>query len=113
MNAIRRGVAVAQRYVATHICDSIKRQLKQNGTLGVQGEFGIGLLSALGHKFGDVFWGSGCQRTYERRLEFRNQLAQLNACEFPFKRLGDLFIIRLKLQQPFGDGIKTRKVVGR
>ena len=33
------------QYVATHICDSIKRQLKQNGTLGVQGEFGIGLLS--------------------------------------------------------------------
>src|SRR5437667_137884 len=33
------------QYVATHICDSIKRQLKQNGAKGVQGEFGIGLLS--------------------------------------------------------------------
>src|SRR5258705_2953998 len=33
------------QYVATHICDSIKRQLKQNGVQGVQGEFGIGLLS--------------------------------------------------------------------
>src|SRR4030095_3682026 len=33
------------QYVATHICDSIKRQLKQNGTRGMQGEFGIGLLS--------------------------------------------------------------------
>src|ERR1041384_6308777 len=33
------------QYVATHICDSIKRQLKQNGAQGVQGEFGIGLLS--------------------------------------------------------------------
>lgn len=33
------------KYVATHICDSIKRQLKANGTQGVQGEFGIGLLS--------------------------------------------------------------------
>ena len=30
------------KYVATHICDSIKRKLKQEG---VQGEFGIGLLS--------------------------------------------------------------------
>jgi len=30
------------RYVATHICDSIKRRLKREG---VQGEFGIGLLS--------------------------------------------------------------------
>ena len=33
------------KYVATHICDSIKRQLKANGRQGVQGEFGIGLLS--------------------------------------------------------------------
>ena len=34
------------KYVATHICDSIKRQLKANGTgTGQQGEFGIGLLS--------------------------------------------------------------------
>lgn len=34
------------KYVATHICDSIKRRLKSNGDgNGVQGEFGIGLLS--------------------------------------------------------------------
>jgi len=33
------------RYVATHICDSVKRHLKQDGATGVQGEFGIGLLS--------------------------------------------------------------------
>ena len=33
------------RYVATHICDSIKKQLKRHGAQGIQGEFGIGLLS--------------------------------------------------------------------
>lgn len=33
------------RYVATHICDSIKRQLKTDGAQHMQGEFGIGLLS--------------------------------------------------------------------
>lgn len=33
------------KYVATHICDSIKRQLKKEGAGGIQGEFGIGLLS--------------------------------------------------------------------
>jgi Histidine kinase-, DNA gyrase B-, and HSP90-like ATPase len=33
------------RYVATHICDSIKRRLKDGGMAGLQGEFGIGLLS--------------------------------------------------------------------
>ena len=33
------------RYVATHVCDSIKRRLKLDGATGIQGEFGIGLLS--------------------------------------------------------------------
>jgi hypothetical protein len=34
------------KYVATHICDSVKRQLKADGSGGgLQGEFGIGLLS--------------------------------------------------------------------
>lgn len=34
------------KYVATHICDSIKRRLKEQGDgAGLQGEFGIGLLS--------------------------------------------------------------------
>lgn len=33
------------RHVATHICDSIKRQLKAEGAAGLQGEYGIGLLS--------------------------------------------------------------------
>jgi hypothetical protein len=33
------------RYVATHICDSLKRRLKSEGVRGIQGEFGIGLLS--------------------------------------------------------------------
>ena len=34
------------KYVATHICDSIKRRLKTEGVgTGLQGEFGIGLLS--------------------------------------------------------------------
>ena len=33
------------RYVATHICDSVKRRLKVEEAAGLQGEFGIGLLS--------------------------------------------------------------------
>jgi hypothetical protein len=41
-------------YVATHICDSIKRRLKAGGTTGLQGEFGIGLLS---------FWTVGDELT--------------------------------------------------
>lgn len=42
------------KYVATHICDSIKRQLKGKGATGIQGEYGIGLLS---------FWTVGDQLT--------------------------------------------------
>ncbi|MFO7848900.1 MAG: ATP-binding protein, partial [Spirochaetia bacterium] len=33
------------KYVATHVADSIKRKLKREGETGIQGEFGIGLLS--------------------------------------------------------------------
>src|SRR6267142_1484868 len=42
------------RYVATHICDSVKRRLKVEGAAGLQGEFGIGLLS---------FWTLGEEMT--------------------------------------------------
>jgi len=42
------------RYVATHICDSVKRRLKAAGADGLQGEFGIGLLS---------FWTVGDELT--------------------------------------------------
>ncbi|MBI2336669.1 MAG: ATP-binding protein [Deltaproteobacteria bacterium] len=42
------------KYVATHICDSLKRQLKHHGATGMQGEFGIGLLS---------FWTVGQEMT--------------------------------------------------
>jgi len=40
------------KYVATHICDSLKRRLKQEGVGNIQGEFGIGLLSfwTVGHE---------------------------------------------------------------
>ncbi len=41
-------------YVATHIGDSIKRKLKKHGAKGIQGEFGIGLLS---------FWTVGNELT--------------------------------------------------
>jgi Histidine kinase-, DNA gyrase B-, and HSP90-like ATPase len=42
------------QYVATHICDSLKRYLKSHDREGVHGEFGIGLLG---------FWSLGKQLT--------------------------------------------------
>jgi Histidine kinase-, DNA gyrase B-, and HSP90-like ATPase len=55
------------KYVATHICDSIKRRLKADGAGdGLQGEFGIGLLSfwTVGDKLAMTSTGAD-QRVYQ------------------------------------------------
>ncbi|HMF02871.1 MAG TPA: ATP-binding protein [Terriglobia bacterium] len=52
-------------YVATHICDSIKRRLKVGGAAGLQGEFGIGLLSfwTIGEEL--TMTSTGTDRVYQ------------------------------------------------
>ena len=58
------------KYVATHICDSIKRRLKSDGAAeGVQGEFGIGLLSfwTVGETLLMTSTGSD-QRAYQMKM---------------------------------------------
>jgi hypothetical protein len=58
------------KYVATHICDSIKRRLKAEGEgKGVQGEFGIGLLSfwTVGNTITMISTGAD-QRLYEMTM---------------------------------------------
>lgn len=57
------------KYVATHICDSLKRQMKAHGAKGIQGEFGIGLLSfwTVGESLSLVSPGSD-GKTYEMRM---------------------------------------------
>ncbi len=57
------------KYVATHVCDSIKRRMKAEGAQGIQGEFGIGLLSfwTVGEELVLSSHGSdGC--TYEMHM---------------------------------------------
>ena len=57
------------RYVATHICDSIKKQLKEKGAKGLQGEFGIGLLSfwTVGEKL--ILTSAGAdERVYQMEM---------------------------------------------
>lgn len=58
------------KYVATHICDSLKRQLKHEGVQNIQGEFGIGLLSfwTVGHKLMLVSSGKD-GRAYQMEME--------------------------------------------
>ncbi len=55
-------------YVATHVCDSIKRRLKDQGTSGLQGEFGIGLLSFW--TLGELLFGCDGEdgRAYQMHL---------------------------------------------
>ena len=57
------------RHVATHICDSVKRRLKAEGAEGIQGEFGIGLLSfwTLGRTLGMTCCGTD-GNTYEMTM---------------------------------------------
>ena len=57
------------QYVATHICDSVKRRLKHEDRAGIQGEFGIGLLSFWTLGEGLVLTSAGADgRTYEMRM---------------------------------------------
>ena len=58
------------KYVATHICDSIKRRLQADGGgAGLQGEFGIGLLSfwTVGETLTMVSTGAD-QRAYQMTM---------------------------------------------
>lgn len=66
------------RYVATHICDSFKRRLKDEGKNGIQGEFGIGLLSfwTLGQSLYMTSSGSD-GRNYQMLMERDNQRYQV------------------------------------
>src|SRR3989338_6937378 len=54
------------QYVATHICDSLKKRLKQEGEKNIQGEFGIGLLSfwTVGEKLSIISMGVD-EKAYE------------------------------------------------
>ncbi len=64
------GGAPDFKYVATHICDSLKQRLKKEGVKNIQGEFGIGLLSfwTVGHKLTIVSSGKD-GKTYQMEME--------------------------------------------
>ena len=69
------------RYVATHICDSVKRRLKSQGTgPGIQGEFGIGLLSfwTVGERLVMTSTGSD-QRAYQMTMNKGDARARVSS----------------------------------
>ena len=59
------------RYVATHICDSIKKRLKKNGARHIQGEFGIGLLSFWTLDWRAARWSGDAINKGHGRIETR------------------------------------------
>src|SRR5207237_5943849 len=83
-NAGRTGF----RYVATHICDSVKRRHKAKGTSGLQGEFGIGLLS---------FWTVG------EELSITSTGDDRRAYQMVMRKGAPTYVVR-PMRALFGDG---------
>ncbi|HMP76043.1 MAG TPA: ATP-binding protein [Kiritimatiellia bacterium] len=90
-------------YVATHICDSIKRQLKRENRQGIQGEFGIGLLSfwTVGEEMTLTSTGAD-GRAYQMRMRKGDPSYQLTQKHALFHAAGTELIIR-----PLLSGIRT------
>jgi Histidine kinase-, DNA gyrase B-, and HSP90-like ATPase len=92
------------KHVATHICDSIKRQLKAEGDgSGLQGEFGIGLLSfwTVGEKLTMTSNGAD-QRVYQMVMSKGDPRYSVNVRRVLFAETGT----ELKIS-PLLEGIRS------
>jgi hypothetical protein len=92
------------KYVATHICDSIKRRLKTEGAgTGLQGEFGIGLLSfwTVGDQLTMISTGAD-QRSYQMSMSKGHSGYSVNPRRVLFTERGT----ELKIS-PLLEGIRT------
>ncbi|MGA3090085.1 MAG: ATP-binding protein [Terriglobales bacterium] len=92
------------KYVATHICDSIKRRLKADGSGGgLQGEFGIGLLSfwTVGERL-TMTSGAADERLYQMAMNKGDPRYTVNPRRVLFAEPGT----ELKIS-PLLDGIRS------
>jgi hypothetical protein len=92
------------KYVATHICDSIKRRLKADGNgSGLQGEFGIGLLSfwTVGDTLTMTSTGTD-QKAYQMRMSKGDSRYEVSPKRLLFAEKGT----ELKIS-PLLEGIRT------
>jgi hypothetical protein len=92
------------KYVATHICDSIKRRLKADGNgTGLQGEFGIGLLSfwTVGDTLTMISTGTD-QKAYQMTMSKGDSRYEVNPKRMLFAEKGT----ELKIA-PLLEGIRT------
>ncbi|MCH8058279.1 MAG: ATP-binding protein [Proteobacteria bacterium] len=83
------------KYVATHICDSIKRQLKGKGAQGIQGEFGIGLLSfwIVGEALSLTSTGAD-GKTYQMHMKKGSPNYMLSSSRALFPEAGTTLLIK-------------------
>ena len=83
------------KYVATHICDSIKKRLKKEGVKGLQGEFGIGLLSfwTVGEHLILSSAGSD-EKTYQMEMSKEEQGYTVSQKKSLFSHSGTELVIR-------------------
>ena len=91
------------RYVATHICDSLKRTLKAKGLQGIQGEFGIGLLSfwTVGERL--VLSSAGADgKTYQMEMQRDEPGYSITARKALFSHPGTELLI-----QPLLPGLRS------
>ena len=92
------------KYVATHICDSIKRRLRADGSgTGLQGEFGIGLLSfwTVGDTLTMTSTGTD-QKAYQMTMSKGDSRYEVNPKRMMFAEQGtELRIV------PLLEGIRT------
>ncbi len=81
--------------MATHVCDSIKRQLKVQGADGLQGEFGIGLLSfwTLGEEL-LLTSASADGRTFQMHLKMDDPSYRITHRPTLFAEAGSEVLIR-------------------
>ena len=92
------------KYVATHICDSIKRRLKADGNgSGLQGEFGIGLLSfwTVGDRLTMTSTGTD-QKAYQMTMSKGDSRYEVSPKRILFAEKGT----ELKIS-PLPEGIRT------
>src|ERR1039457_5065532 len=92
------------KYVATDICDSIKRHLKADGnSTGLQGEFGIGLLSfwTVGDRLTMISTGTD-QRAYQMTMSKGDSRYEVSPRRVLFAEKGT----ELKIS-PLLEGIRT------
>src|SRR4051812_32031299 len=100
------------KYVATHICDSIKRRLRADGKgAGLQGEFGIGLLSfwTVGDSLTMTSTGAD-QRAYQMTMSKGDSRYEVSPRRVLFAEKGTVRNMPTVFNQPKTSSTRLRRI---